>query len=607
MRLSLRARLRLGFAILTATLMVLAVAAVLSLNRLGNAIATILKENYASVLAAEQMMESLERQDSGALFAASAREDIGRPLIEKHRASFVAALARERANITLPGEGDVATQLAREYDDYVTASDRLLASLPPTRLEQYFKNLLPRSQSIKRLIERIHTMNQANMEASDRAAKQLAARSVTTAVFIALIALVFSAFFTWWLPRSLVKPVDDLAKAAREIGEGNLDTPVPVVETGELEPLAVAFARMLEKLRAYRASSLGELLAAKDLANSTVSCMLDPVVVFGREREVLLANDAAQAKFSLQPGTESELRSLEVVIPEAIDAARDTVLANGDPVLPQTLAEAMRWGSGENEEYFLVRAAPLRAEGQTTGVVVLAQDVTRYRRIDELKSDVVATVSHQFKTPLTSLQMITHLLLEPTLGPLTEGQRDLLVTARDETERLRVMVDELLDVVRIEAEAGAFQRRPIDPSALLGSVAEAHRAVAREKGVQLDVVTPASPLSVQGDPERLSIVLSNLVANAIRHTASGGRVTLSATGEGGDCRLLVRDTGEGIPESERARIFERAVSLGADGRDRHGLGLAIAREIALHHGGDIEVESEVGKGSVFAVRLPAKP
>src|SRR6185312_7814056 len=116
--------------------------------------------------------------------------------------------------------------------------------------------------------------------------------------------------------------------------------------------------------------------------------------------------------------------------------------------------------------HYLVRAAPLRAASPgapgEASAIVLAQDVTRFHRIDELKSDMVATVSHQFKTPLTSLRMATHLLLEPAAGPLTDEQRELVTTARDDTERLRAMVEELLDVVRIESDAGALHRVPVD-------------------------------------------------------------------------------------------------------------------------------------------------
>ena len=605
MKLSLRVRLRLGLAVLGVLLALGAFAAVASLGRLGGAIARILQENYVSVVACERMREALERQDSAAIFAATGREASATTELAAQRSSFGRAFDDEAANITLPGEGELVERLRRDYDGYLRAVDETLRRPSDARIDAYFKELLPRFSSVKRTLDRIEQMNHDNMRAADRDAKALARSTIRVASAIALVAVLFAAWFAWWLPTAVTKPMQQLSRTARAIGEGNLDVEVPAVSVEELEPLADAFRRMLERLRQYRASSLGELLAAKDLANATVSCMLDPVIVFGTEGDVLLTNEAAERVFGIQPGTAEELRALEIVVPEPISSARDAVLSRREPVLPRTLAEAMRWDRG-GEQYFLVRAAPLiGAEDEVRGVVLLAQDVTRYRRIDELKSDVVATVSHQFKTPLTSLRMATHLLLDAGVGPLTDGQRELATTARDETERLRTMVDELLDLVRIEAEAGALHRRTISADALLGDVAEAHRAVAREKGVQLEA-TPSGGVTFDGDPERLSIVLANLVTNAIRHTGAGGRVTMAATREGDHVRLAVEDTGEGIGEADLARIFQRSVSLGGEpSRDRHGLGLTIAREIALHHGGDIVVDSEPGKGSRFTVALPA--
>jgi signal transduction histidine kinase len=595
MRLSLRARLRLGLATIAATLVIVATAAVLSLDRLGSAIATILKENYVSVVACGRMNEALERQDSAVIFAASGRE--ARDL-SKHREEFRRAFQIEAKNVTLAGEGELVDRVRRDYDDYERETDRVLALPIGERSAEYFAVLLPRFQAIKDSLHRIQAMNQANMEEADREAKLLARRNVRAAILASLALVLFIGWFTWWLPRALASPIEELSRTARAIGDGDLEASVPQFPVRELAPLTDAFQRMLVRLRAYRASSLGELLAAKDLANATVTSILDPVVVFHRKGDVVLANEAAQRTFRLEPGTIAELRSMGIDIPEGILRARDAVLERGEPVLPHTLGDAMRVGAGDQERHFLVRATPL---GES-GAVVVAQDVTRYRRIDELKSDVVATVSHQFKTPLTSLRMATHMLLEPSLGALTDAQRELIVTARDETERLRAMVDELLDLVRIEAQAGAPQLRSIDVGGLLSEVAEAHRPVAREKGVALEV-EPAG-LSVAVDPERMAIVLANLVANAIRHTAEGGAVTLSARAREGEVELLVRDTGEGIPAAELSRIFDRAVSLGTSSRERHGLGLTIAREIVLQHGGELTVESKVGEGSIFVVKLP---
>jgi signal transduction histidine kinase len=294
--------------------------------------------------------------------------------------------------------------------------------------------------------------------------------------------------------------------------------------------------------------------------------------------------------------------------------ARDEVFARGEPVLPQSFAESMRYDAeGAGERHFLVRAAPLRREpGETPfhsiNAIVVAQDVTRLRRIDELKSDVVATVSHELKTPLTSLRLATYMLLEGA-GPLTEGQRELATTARGDVERLRSIVDELLDLVRIEREAGALRRSRIAVATLFEDVVDGHRAIAANKGIVLGVspLDPARRLDV--DAEKLSVVLSNLVANAIRHTPAGGRVELSVEGREDDpeVSLIVKDTGEGIASEELLHVFDRHYR-GGDVKtkrgDRHGLGLSIAREIVEHHGGRIEVKSRRGEGSAFAVVLP---
>lgn len=602
---SLRARLRGGLVGLAVVVAVLALLATSALGRLGNAVSTILRENYQSVLYCNRMQEALEREDSAALFAAAGQREIAARLLSDHRVAFRKALKDEAGNVTLPGEGDLVRRLEKDYGDYERAVDRVLALPEGAQTKAYFDDLLPRFSALKAVVREIGAMNQAHMEEADRQAKRLSSRTLQLATLIGSLVVFFAVWLAVWLPRVLIRPVDELSRAAHQIGEGNLEVAVPETEIRELSTLADAFRLMLERLRAYRASSLGELLAAKDLANSTVSCMLDPVVVFGVGGEILLTNQAAERAFGLQPGTAEELRSLEVEVPEALAQARDLVLGRKEAALPQTLSEAMRWVGAEGERFYLVRAAPLQSEDEVTGAVVLAQDVTRFRRIDELKSDVVATVSHQFKTPLTSLRMATHMLLEPNVGALSEAQTELVTTARDETERLRAMVDELLDLVRIEAEAGTIKRRPVDARALLSSVADAHRSVAQAKGVALDALVSEGLPSFEGDAERLSIVLSNLVSNAIRHTRSGGSVTLLARGSNGRVELAVRDTGEGIPESEQRRIFERAVTLANEpARDRHGLGLTIAREIAVQHGGDIRVQSQPGAGSEFVVSLP---
>ncbi len=594
---SLRARVTLGLAAITLALAVVAGAAVAALARLGGAVDTILRENYRSVVACEAMKEALERQDSAALFALTGHAEIGRPMLATHRDRFARAFAVEAGNVTLAEEGPAVRELDARYRAYTAAVDRALSGGAG---DVYFRELLPRFTGVKEAVQRILDMNHATMEQADRRARAMARRSTALTLAVGACALVAALWMAWRLPGTILAPVRGLARAARAVGDGDLEVTVADAGVAELEPLAEAFRKMVAQLRAFRRSSLGELMAARDLADATVRCLLDPVVVFSREGEVLLVNEAAAAAFGLRAGDGAE-------VPEGIARVRDEALATARPVTPRSLAEAMRWRDRAGERHYLVRAAPLRAGGDARAerAVVVAQDVTRLRRIDALKSDMVATVSHEFKTPLTSLRMATHLLLEPAAGPLTDAQREIVTAARDDTERLRSLVDELLDLVRIESEAGELRRVPVAPRHLLQAAADAHRALARDKGVALTVSAAEGLAPAEVDPEKMAIVLANLVSNAVRHTPAGGEVALEAADEGASLRFTIRDSGEGVEPGALARMFERGAHRPtAPGGGRHGLGLTIAQEIVLQHGGEIRAASEPGRGSAFTVLVP---
>ncbi len=606
-RSSLRSRLFRALAVVGATLVLLCVLSMAAVTRLGGVLGLILRENYVSVLSCQEMNEELERQDSAVLFATSGRSDIAEPMLREHRAGFAKAFAREAANITLPGEGARVRRVDTLYREYASQVDQVLLQPREARVDGYFKSLLPRFNAVRREVTAIRLINQKNMEEADKEARRVAHRTLELAVLFTVFALTLAIWFALEIPKTVLEPILSFTKHAKKIGEGKLDTSVPVPEVSELSALGEALNRMQEKLRAYRDSSLGELLAAKDLSRATIASMVDPVIVFSTHAEVLLANAAAEATFGIVSGDADLLRRGGIEIPEPIAVARDAVLAHGQPLLPQSLAEAMRWITEDGEKYFLVRGSPLSSDDASgAGVIVVAQDVTRFRRIDALKSDVVATVSHELKTPLTSLRLATHMLLEDSTGPLRSIQRELAITARDETERLQSTVNELLDLVRIEREAGALKRAPVSPTALLQEVLSAHLPMAKLKHVTLEIEPGNRGAPVEIDAEQITIVLSNLVSNAIRHTPEAGHVWLNAYMQGANQVFAVRDDGDGIAPQQLPRIFERHWSGSEPStlKGRHGLGLAIAQDIASRHGGELTVETEVGKGSTFRLSLP---
>jgi NtrC-family two-component system sensor histidine kinase KinB len=237
---------------------------------------------------------------------------------------------------------------------------------------------------------------------------------------------------------------------------------------------------------------------------------------------------------------------------------------------------------------------------------VLLADVTRFRLLDQAKSDLVATASHGLKTPLTSIRLALHLLLEEAVGPLTPKQTELLLDARDNAERLLAMVNNLLDLARLQGGAGHLDLQPVPPEELLRAAAEAARPRAEDKGLTLALEVPPGLPPVAADADRLGHALANLLDNAVTYTERGGRVTLSAAAEGDRVNLVVADTGAGIPAEYVPHVFDRFFRIPGQSRGAGtGLGLAIVREVVTAHGGTVTCESRPGQGTVFRLSLPA--
>ena len=221
---------------------------------------------------------------------------------------------------------------------------------------------------------------------------------------------------------------------------------------------------------------------------------------------------------------------------------------------------------------------------------------------------MVSTVSHELKTPLTSVQMAVHLLLEEVVGPLTPKQVELLIAAREDSDRILAMINDLLDLTRIEQGRVKLDLEPVAIAQLVDEAVARSRSQAIAHGVTLQANSPDPDLAVMVDRDRIEHVFDNLISNAIQHTNRGGSVAISAHSSDGRGQIVVHDTGEGIAPEHLARIFDKFYRVSTS---RHsggaGLGLAIVREIVTAHGGQIDVSSQPGKGTSFAFTLPVAP
>ncbi len=604
---TLRGRLLLAQAPLALALALVGVVAVLTLSRLGRAGQEILQDNYRSVLAMQRMTEQLERMDSAALFIIAGERERGVAQQAAQRPSLEDALTLQEGNLTEVGEAGATRRLREGWRRYVTEYDALLA-LPSREAarEAYFAALEPAFQEVKAAAGGVLALNQDAMVRKSEAQRRQSTRVNTLMVTVVLAAFVTGLFASTSLTHRALRPVSVLSQAVRRLGRGDYATRAVVEGRDEIAQLGQDFNAMAEALQQYRQSSLGELLQAQAASQAAIDSLPDPVVVFGAGGGLLNVNRSAESvlRLSLEGGGDV----LGRVAPEArevLERVRGHVLGGRGAYHPRGYEEAVRVALPEGDRWLLPRASPVYGEtGEVVGATVILQDVTRLRRFDELKNDLVATVAHEFRTPLTSLRMAVHLVAEGVVGPVTEKQADLLHAAREDCERLQGIVDDLLDLSRIQAGQLQLEVRAVPAEELVDAALEAQRAAAEERGVRLSRQVALDVESVEVDPERLGLVLGNLVGNGVKHTPAGGEVEVRVSREDGRVRFEVRDTGEGIAQEQQARIFEKFYRAPGAPAGGAGLGLSIAKDIVQAHGGDLGVVSAPGQGSTFWFTLP---
>jgi signal transduction histidine kinase len=405
----------------------------------------------------------------------------------------------------------------------------------------------------------------------------------------------------------MLQPLAALSEATHRIGEGHFEARAKVHGSDELALLAHDFNAMAARLAEYRKSSLGELLQAHLSMQAAIDSLTDPVVIFSVAGDLQNSNHAAQTLLGLRSegSVKEQLKAVDPEVRAVLERARSHVLSGKGAYTPRGFEDAVQLSTMLGERYFLARAMPVyESRGVIVGATVLLQDVTRLRRFEELKNDLVATIAHEFRTPLTSLRMAIHLCAEQAAGPLTEKQADLLHAAREDCDRLQSMVDDILDLSRIEAGKIEVYPLPTSAAALIEGAVEQCRAEASEKGVHVSADFVSPEITVLADHERIGHVFSNLIGNAIHYTPAEGAVMIRADVGDGGVRFSVADTGTGIPREYHQRIFEKFFQVPNGKSGGTGLGLYIAKEIVESHGGEMGVESAPDKGSTFWFIIP---
>jgi NtrC-family two-component system sensor histidine kinase KinB len=608
---SLRQKLSLGLGGLLTIILVVSLLSILQLTRLGESINVILRENYRSVIACQDMKEALERMDSGILFSLLGYSEKGNALIRKNEQVFDEALRVELNNITLPGEGKQAAHLQELFKKYRSILRNVADPQKPivTRKMDYFTELLPLFENIKGTADEILKMNQQNMSDANDRARQRATSARDRMYVLLFVGTIVAIGFVFFTERGILRPIKRLTRSAEEIKKGNLDLVIQSNSRDEIGQLSETFNEMAASLREFRRSDRAKLARIERATQQAFKSLPDAIALIDLEGKVEVATETAREVFGLKPNV--RIKSL----PSGwMTDLYDKALSYGRPI--ETIDDhkiLQHFVKGE-ERFFRPEAVPiLDNEMQPTGVILLLKDFTQLRQQDEMKRGLISTVSHQLKTPLTSVRMAIHLLLEEKVGTLTLRQVELLLAAREESERLHNIVNNLLDIGRIESGRVEMQLQATSPHVMVVDAVEPFRRTSEDQGVTLNLELPTDLPEVWVDSTRMNHVFGNLLSNALRYTSPGGKITVSAWADDETVYFSVADTGKGIPDKYLARVFEQFFRVPEQGKETGvGLGLAIVKQIVEAHGGTVSVESQVGKGTTFtftvlrADRIPKK-
>jgi signal transduction histidine kinase len=537
---------------------------------------------------------------------------------------FERELAVEADNITEPGEGEAVDKMRSRWTEFKRVWSQFSANTDlASRKEFAFATLTPAFRNVKQTADEILDINQDAMILKSQRTEQRAARFERILTVAVILASVLGLLASVSLTTRLLRPLGVVSAAVRRFGQGDLQARARIQGQDDIAQLAQEFNTMADHLERYRKSSLGELLQAQQASQAAIDSLPDPVLMLDAAGNLQGTNAAARTILGIDP-EESGSPSFERVDPgvrSLLDRVRAHVVGGRGAYSPKGFEEALRVPAPDGERIYVPRATPIYGEnGSVAGAAVVLQDITRLFRFDELKNNLVATVAHEFRTPLTSLRMAIHLCTEEAVGPLTPQQGDLLFAAREDCERLQTIVDDLLNLSRLESGGIDLQKRRIEPQSLVDLAIDVHVSAAKSQQITLRSEVLPGLAEAFADPDRLQLVFTNLISNALRYSPAGSEIVVRALAEPGPAdasegtatgdshiRFEVHDQGPGIPVEHQEALFEKFFRVPGRQGGGAGLGLFIARGIVQAHGGRIGVSSEPGHGSIFWFTIPAAP
>jgi PAS domain S-box-containing protein len=566
----------------------------------------LMTENYKSISAMASARDALNKEENAAIIYVNLNDTNAINLFYDNNKIFLKYYDIEANNITENGEQKLINQISENYNTLLKTFSKLQnirdTQGSPAALLYYNQQIQPIITKIHQNIDDITILNQNAMLNKKNETSNNAEVSIYTLLIISFIAVVGGLILSWYFVNRFLHPIHLLTEGISRVRAGELNIKLNLKTNDEAGKLVYEFNEMTQRLSSYDKSTLGTLMEERNKSVAIVKSISDPLIVLDRNYKVVMANNACERFFGFM--------EVDVLDKHFLEAVRNGELFN-------FITESVEKGDihsekimnfmNEKEYFFGVGVTQIRdTDDIATGYIVLMQNVTGLKELERTKTDFVATVSHEFKTPLTSIIMGASMLEGGNLGILNGEQMDVVKAVIEDGERLSGFVSELLEISKLESGKAVYSFVPCSLSAIVESSVRQFAETAGRQNVTVNNDVDEDLPPIYADFERITWVMNNLLSNALKYTKAGDYITISARIKDNMIETSVKDTGDGIPPDYLDRIFDKYVQVkGHDIELRGtGLGLAVAKEIVTAHQGQISVESEMDAGSDFKFTLP---
>ncbi|MBD1362892.1 PAS domain-containing protein [Mucilaginibacter sp. ZT4R22] len=576
-----KTKLRLGFGFLFVVVLFFGATALFYIRDISENSKIILKDNYESLSFAREMRNILDGNEL----------PLNRGALDK----FNSYLLKQENNITEPGEREL-THGVRTALDWLSVSQ-------PIEKQKYACRL------IRKDLAEIERLNMQAIVRKDENARKAVSKAT---LFLGLVgSFTFLVLFSFSVnfPGFIANPLRALLTGIREIGQKNYDTRLHFEKDDEFAEVANAFNLMASRLNEWENSNLATVISEKRRIETIIEQMQDAIIGVNEKQEILFMNDAARKTLNINDdkvigkNTDALIKGNDlfrsIIGDEAIVKPFKIVLDGREAYFQLQSSSIVVPNVSETEEV-------LRVANRSAGKVYILKNITEFKERDEAKTNFIATISHELKTPIASIKMSLKLLNDERVGAMNSEQHQLIAHIKDDSDRLLKITSELLELSQVETGNIQLNFVPVSPMKIVDYAITSIKFQADQKKVQLEIVQDNTLPDVHVDIEKTAWVLVNFLSNALRYSAEKSKIVIQVAAKNSKVEFSVKDFGKGIDEAYQKRLFDRYFQVPTDGQNKSGsgLGLAISKDFINAQGGTIGVESEIGEGSRFYFSLP---